>query len=187
MTRRSVLAIVFFLIGCRDHRVIQPTLALPRPGTPVPAFAFTLLDGSPLSVTDLRGKPAVLFLWSTHCPTSRAALAEYKAIQAAYGERADVVLLSDDATQAELSLLPRVLGDSGITGRVALARGELSKVFDQSRDAPERDTARIEFVLPAYLLLDGNGRVVTRSWGPDAAMIRASLDSLLGKAADAGR
>ena len=187
MTGRFILAMAFVLIGCRDHRVIQPTLALPRPGAPVPAFAFTLLDGSSLAATDLRGKPAVLFLWSTHCPTSRAALAEYKAIQAAYGERADVVLLSDDATQAELSLLPRVLGDSGITGRVALAHGELAKVFDQSRSAPERDTARIEFVLPAYLLLDGSGRVVTRSWGPDASTIRASLDSLLTKVADSSR
>jgi hypothetical protein len=179
MIRRSALVVALFLVGCRDHRVIQPTLALPRPGTPVPAFVFTLLDGRQLASTELRARPTVLFLWSTHCPTSRRALADYKTVEQAYGERANIILLSDDATKAELDLLPRVLTDSAIVGRVALARGELGKVFDQSRDAPERDTARISFVLPAYLLLDSNGRVVTRSWGPDAAPIRASLDSLL--------
>jgi peroxiredoxin len=180
MTRRSFVILTLLLSACRDHRIIQPTLALPRPGDPVPAFALTLRDSGRIASSDLRGKPSVLFLWSTHCPTSRRALAEYRALQRAYAGRAAVVLLSDDASSTELTLLPQVLADSGIGGPVALARRRLAQLFDRSRTAPERDTARISFVLPAYLVLDQDGRVAARSWGPAAGAVRATLDSLLG-------
>lgn len=163
MRRRSLVALALLVSACRDHRIIQPTLALPRPGEPVPAFALTLRDSGRLASTDLPGKPSVLFLWSTHCPTSRRALAEYRALQTAYSDRATIVLLSDDASEAELTLLPKVLADSGISGHVALARGRLAELFDRSRTAPERDTARISFVLPGYLVLDRDGRVAARS------------------------
>jgi hypothetical protein len=96
-----------------------------------------------------------------------------------YAARADVILLSDDESAAELALLPKVLADSGIAGRVGLAHGKLAQFFDRSKTAPERDTARISFVLPAYLVLDRDGRVVVRSWGPDAAEVRVALDRLL--------
>jgi peroxiredoxin len=179
MIRHSFVVLALLLSACRDHRIIQPTLALPRPGEPVPAFALTLRDSGRIVSADLRGKPSVLFLWSTHCPTSRRALADYRALQSAYAGRATLVLLSDDASATELTLLPQVLADSGVRGPVALARGRLAQLFDRSRTAPERDTARIAFVLPAYLVLDQSGRVAARSWGPNAGAVRATLDSLL--------
>jgi peroxiredoxin len=177
--RTTALLIGVTLSACRDHRVIQPTVALPRPGDSLPTFELPLRDRGRLASTDFRGRPAVLFLWSTHCPTSRRALAQYRDLHRHYGDRAAIILLSDDASDTELALLPTVLADSGVGGRVALAHGALSRLFDRSKSAPERDTARIEFVLPAYLLIDSNGRVVGRSWGPDAAGIRSTLDSLL--------
>jgi hypothetical protein len=73
----SILLIVT-LSGCRDHRIIQPTLALPRPGEPIPSFDLPLRGTWRLASADLHGRPSVLFLWSTHCPTSRRALAEYR-------------------------------------------------------------------------------------------------------------
>lgn len=168
------------LIGCRDRRMIQPTLALPGPGTPVPVFSLATHDGGQLSSAELTGRPTVLFLWSTHCPTSRSALAAYREIQRVYSARgARVVMLSDDESDAELALLPKVLRDSSIVGELALARGKLGTIFDRSASAPERDTARVEFVLPAYLVIDRDGKVAGRSWGPDALRVRATLDSLL--------
>jgi hypothetical protein len=180
MTSRTIALVLGVTLGaCRDHRVIQPTLALSRPGESVPTFKLPLRDSGYIASTDLRGRPTVLFLWSTHCPTSRRALAEYRDLLRRYSARAEVILLSDDASKRELALLPSVLADSAVGGRVALARGTLTNLFDRSSTAPERDTARVEFVLPAYLLIDSNGRVAGRSWGPDAAVIRAKLDSLL--------
>ena len=180
MTSRTIALLLGVTLGaCRDHRVIQPTLALSRPGDSVPQFKLPLRDSSYITSADLRGRPTVLFLWSTHCPTSRRALAEYRDLQRRYTHRAEVMLLSDDASDKELALLPSVLADSAVGGRVALARGALARLFDRSRTAPERDTARIEFVLPAYLVIDSNGKVAGRSWGPDATAVRATLDSLL--------
>jgi hypothetical protein len=63
----SILLIVT-LSGCRDHRIIQPTLALPRPGEPIPSFDLPLRGTWRLASADLHGRPSVLFLWSTHCP-----------------------------------------------------------------------------------------------------------------------
>jgi peroxiredoxin len=177
--RTRALLLLSLLGACRDHRVIQPALALPRPGEPVPVFALPLRDSTRLVSADLRGRPTVLFLWSTHCPTSRRAIAEYRTLQSQYASRAAIVLLSDDATAKELALLPAVLADSVIRGPVALAHGTLTKLFDRSNTAPERDTARIEFVLPAYLVIDSTGTVAGRSWGPDASVVRLLLDSLL--------
>jgi hypothetical protein len=122
----SILLIVT-LSGCRDHRIIQPTLALPRPGEPIPSFDLPLRGTWRLASADLHGRPSVLFLWSTHCPTSRRALAEYR----------------------------------------------------RSTTSPERDTARVVFVLPAYVVVGQNGRVAGRSWGPDVSPVRSILDSLL--------
>ena len=168
------------LVSCRDHRMIQPTLALPRPGTVLPQFAFATPNGGQLQASALVDKPTVLFLWSTHCPTSRRALTAYRAMQRDYvGRGVRVVMLSDDASDAERALLPKVLADSGIRGELALARGQLATVFDHTSSAPERDTARVEFVLPAYLVIGRDGRVITRSWGPDPGVVRVAIDSLL--------
>ena len=95
------------------------------------------------------------------------------------GHGVRVVLLSDDASDAELALMPKVLADSGIVGEVALARGKLATVFDHTSSAPERDTARVAFVLPAYLVIGRDGRVLARSWGPDAGRVRVTIDSVL--------
>lgn len=177
--RTRALLLLALATACRDHRIIQPALALPQLGEPVPAFVLALRDSTRLASTDLHGRPTVLFLWSTHCPTSRRAIAEYRHLQTQYADRATIVLLADDATDKELALLPVILADSAVRGPIALAHGTLTKLFDRSRTAPERDTARIQFVLPAYLVLDSTGTIRARSWGPDARVVRQVLDSLL--------
>jgi peroxiredoxin len=180
MMRGLALAVFIVVVGCRDHRVIEPTLALPAPGTALPRFTLPLQHSGTLTPERLAGAPAVLFLWSSHCPTSRRALTDYRDVQRRYTARGiKVVLLTDDASADDLALFPRVLADSGITGDVALAHGTLANLFDRSATAPERDTARVLFVLPAYLVVGPNGRVETRSWGPDASMVRTTLDSLI--------
>ena len=38
------------------------------PSGPAPAFSGTLLDGTPASLTDIQGRPALLHFWATWCP-----------------------------------------------------------------------------------------------------------------------
>lgn len=65
-----------------------------------------------------------------------------------------------------------------IASVIGVASGALASWFDRSRDAPERATERVEFVLPSFLLIDANGQVVRRAWGPGTGF-RPALDSLL--------
>jgi thiol-disulfide isomerase/thioredoxin len=44
------------------------SLALPRPGVPLPALSLPSLDQGPVSLAGLAGKPTVLNLWATWCP-----------------------------------------------------------------------------------------------------------------------
>lgn len=180
MKRLRILALGLTVIGCRDHRMIQPTLALPRPGAAVPSFAYPTPDGGNVNSSALGNLPTVLFLWSTHCPTSRLALTSYRELLREYaGRGVRIVMLSDDRSDSELALMPKVLADSGVRGELALAKGQLGRTFDHSSTAQERDTARVEFVLPAYLVLSSSGQVIERSWGPETSLIRVAVDSLL--------
>jgi len=64
-------------------------------------------------------------------------------------------------------------------------------MFDRSKTAPERDTHRIKFGLPSFLIIDATGRVhyretgvpMTESQSGNVSLrkLRAALDSLLSR------
>ena len=112
MKRLFLSVIALSLLGCRDQRVLQPLLALPRPGTVVPPFEYSTPNGDRVQSTALGPTPTVLFLWSTHCPTSRHALTAFRELLRDYADRpVRIVLLSDDKSDSELALMPTVLAD----------------------------------------------------------------------------
>ena len=87
-------------------------------------------------------------------------------------------MLADDAPVATLdSVLQRATWREGVS-EIGVASGALPSWFDRSREAPERATERVEFVLPSFLLIDANGQVVRRAWGPVTGF-RSALDSHL--------
>lgn len=67
--------------------------------------------------------------------------------------------------------------------QVGSAGGRLDRYFDRSAKAPERAGYRVEFVLPSFLLLDAEGRIVRRAFGPAEVPFRPALDSLLARTA----
>ena len=88
-------AISLAILGCKPS-VDDYYSALPALGRPLPAFRYAGLDGSVLTPETLRGKPAVVALWSTTCSKSRLALASLGSLQAEYASRgARVVILAD--------------------------------------------------------------------------------------------
>jgi hypothetical protein len=57
------------MLGACDRRPIDATAALPAPGAAAPAFAFPRYGGpDSVRAAELRGRPTVVALWSTHCP-----------------------------------------------------------------------------------------------------------------------
>ena len=176
------LAILFALgtLSACDKRPINPTAALPAPGSAVPAFAFPAHGGTDsVRSTTLTGAPTVLALWSTHCPYQVPWVAALDSLAREYVPRGvHVVVLADDAPGPMLdSVLAGAAWRSAVT-QVGVADGGLAALFDQSRSAPERARERVEFVLPSFLLIGPDGRVVRRAWGPTTSFLPA-LDSLL--------
>lgn len=183
---RTLLAMVGCILAASaalacDRRVIDPTPALPRPGTPVPPFVVARYGGADsVRAADLRGTPTILALWSTHCPYQGPWVASFDSLAYAYFPRGvRVVVLADDAPGATLdSVLQRATWREAVSV-IGVASGALPSWFDRSRDAPERTTERVAFILPSFLLIDANGQVVRRTWGPGVTGFRSALDSLL--------
>ena len=182
----AVVTLMFGIVGLSacDKRPIDASDALPAPGTQVPAFAFAGPGGSDsVRSTDLQGAPAVLALWSTHCPYQTPWVASFDSLARAYGPRGvRFVVLADDAPGRVLdSVLARSPWRSAVAD-IGVASGRLAGLFDGSRAAPEKATDRVQFVLPSFLLLGPDGHVVGRAFGPAISDFRPALDSLLNAA-----
>lgn len=63
------LAVAAFLMT----RLGQDPTTLPsaRLGKPFPNFAVTDLDGKPVSLADIKGKPAIINVWASWCPSCK--------------------------------------------------------------------------------------------------------------------
>lgn len=136
--------------------------ALPPEGADVPAFDFRRVDGGRSSAAQLRGRPAVLALWSSTCSSSRDSLAAIAALQARYGSRGvQFVIIADDADPAPVT---RVLDSAGVELPVALAEGRLTATFAPNRRWPWQPGV----ALPSFLVLDAEGRIRRRIVGLEA-------------------
>ena len=87
----------------------QPTPAkLPKIGEPAPDFQLTLVDGSKVSLADLRGKVVVLNFWATWCVPCRTELPTldaYYQVQAPHGLRVFAVTTEDSVPLFQLRKL----------------------------------------------------------------------------------
>jgi cytochrome c biogenesis protein CcmG/thiol:disulfide interchange protein DsbE len=65
-----VLGLLFFLTIDRENKDVLPS---PLVGQPFPEFQMTtLLDNQPVSLAQLKGKPLLVNVWATWCPTCKA-------------------------------------------------------------------------------------------------------------------
>jgi hypothetical protein len=86
----ALVAAVAFLLGdCPP-----PAQATPEAGEVAPDFTLHDVDGrNPVNLTDLRGKPVVLFFGSCTCPLFRRAIPDMQAVSAAFQDRAHVYVI----------------------------------------------------------------------------------------------
>jgi len=57
----SMLTLGILVVGC------STPVEVPEIGKPAPSFRLTDIDGQPVSLSDLRGKPVLINFWATWC------------------------------------------------------------------------------------------------------------------------
>jgi len=150
------------------HGVTSQASARPLPGQPAPDFALTLLDGSSLSLSDLRGQLVVVNFWATWCSSCYDELPD---LQAAWDEyRSQRVTFVGIAYQDEEAAVREVTSGMGLTYPVGL-------------DLADRiGTAYGITGVPETVVVDSLGQVAFFHIGPvTAPQLVAELDTLLGR------
>lgn len=86
----SLLLILFLLAACSGN--IKATRELV--GKLAPSTKFTLLDGSYLTIRELRGKTVVVTFWATTCNNSRRAVSKVNELAKSFKQRSDIVFIA---------------------------------------------------------------------------------------------
>ncbi len=156
---------------------ISPTLvAMPAPppgvsiapyvGQVAPEMTLALLDGDPVTLSHLRGRPVVINFWASWCPPCRQELPALQAAYTRYGDRVEFVAVNVKETPETVSAFVQ---EAGLGFPVALdADGQVSDLSYEVRG------------LPTTLFIDSNGVVAARHVGPlDEGTVDNYLVSLL--------
>jgi thiol-disulfide isomerase/thioredoxin len=142
------------------------------PPQPAPEASFTAIDGTPASLADFKGKPAVVNLWATWCQPCLKEMPSLERLEAQFVGRLTVAAVSEDHAGAKavkpfvadkgLEKLPIYLDPKAALGHALEARG-----------------------LPTSIVLDAEGRIVGRVEGAadwDSDKIKAVLQPLIAAA-----
>ncbi|HRQ77420.1 MAG TPA: TlpA disulfide reductase family protein [Gemmatimonadaceae bacterium] len=156
------------LAGCGAER---PSVAVLAIGAPAPAYAAQRMDGTPISLADLKGEVVMLNVWATWCKPCREEIPALDSLHREFGPRGfRVVGVSID-----------VAGD---TAEIAGFARELGASYDLWLDPDDKVSTTFRAIgVPSTALIDRDGVLRWRHMGPvratDAAL-RALLDSTLG-------
>lgn len=184
----TLFAVVASLLAaCGADKPPEPT-ATPLPGTvlnpPRPLEDFTLTDhtGAPFSLSDLRGRPALVFFGFTNCPDiCPTTLGEFKRVKSLLGRDADevaFVFVSVDPQRDTPERLAEYVGAFdpafiGLTGDDAALRPIAQEfgVYYQAVPLEGSETAYTVDHTASSFALDREGRLaIVFSYGtpPDA-------------------
>jgi cytochrome c biogenesis protein CcmG/thiol:disulfide interchange protein DsbE len=109
------------------------------------------LDGRSLSSDAFRGKVTIVNFWATWCPPCRAEIPDLIALQNKYGDRLQIIGVSQD--EGPIEPVKRFAAAQGMNYPVVMMTPELEKAFPGVR------------ALPTSFILDKQGRVVQRHVG----------------------
>jgi peroxiredoxin/uncharacterized membrane protein YuzA (DUF378 family) len=146
----------------------QPTTGRPLPGQPAPDFVLNLLDGSQLTLSDLRGQVVVINFWATWCSPCEDEMPDLQAVWDEY--QADGVAFVGVAYEDTMAAVKELNSRFGIT-------------YPQGIDVEARiSTAYGITGVPETFLVDSRGKVAFSHIGQvTATELREELDSLLGR------
>jgi thiol-disulfide isomerase/thioredoxin len=133
------------------------TLRFFRDPAAIPAITLTDLDGRSHSSADWRGKVTIVNFWATWCPPCRAEIPDLVALQKKYGDRLQIIGVSQD--EGPIEPVKQFAAEHHINYPIVMMTPDLDRVFPGVR------------ALPTSFLLDREVRVVQRHVG----MLNATL------------
>jgi len=136
------------------------------PGQAAPDFALSLLDGSALALSDMRGQVVVVNFWATWCPPCEEELPDLQAVWTEYREQG--VTLVGIAFQEDEREAREMASRFGLTYPLGLDTGDRTATAYGITGVPET------------FVVDGTGQVAYVHVGPvTAGQLKEELDSLL--------
>lgn len=137
-----------------------------RVGAEVPDFQLQRLDGSTLTLSELRGKAVMIDFWDTWCPPCRAAMPHLQEISEEYAN--DLVIVGVAFGRQGRDAVAKFVQDNGLTFEFVLAN---QKVLTDFGGLPS---------IPTTFLVDRDGKVV-RKWvgGQSKQAYEAAVQSVV--------
>jgi cytochrome c-type biogenesis protein CcmF len=148
------------------HGAVSQAAGRPLRGQTAPGFLLTLLDGSTLRLSDLRGGVAVINFWATWCPPCEEEMPDLEAVWKEYqGQGVKFIGIAFDEEEVDVQ---RMISRLGIT-------------YPQGMDVDLRIATTYGVTgVPETFIVDSEGRVAYVHIGPvNAGTLREELNSLL--------
>jgi cytochrome c biogenesis protein CcmG/thiol:disulfide interchange protein DsbE len=165
----AAIAPVLFLALWGTVRLVGPTASmLARVGEPAPVFVLADLDGNPVSLADLRGRPVIVNFWASWCGHC---IEEFPLL------RSEAAAHRDDG----LAVVGIVFRDGSEPARDFMAR--FGATWPAVMDPGEAVASRFGIIWPPdTFFIDRNGVVASRQIGQlSAADLRRGLAGILGE------
>ena len=171
LTGIALLAGAGWAMWGASHGMIAGGVGRPLEGQPAPDFRLTLLDGSSLSLQDLRGQVVVVNFWASWCPPCKDEMPDLQESWEAYSDRG--VSFVGVAYQDERQAVEASLAEFGTTYPVGMDVGDRMAGLYGITGIPET------------FIVDQQGRVsYVRVGAVTAEMLRVEIDALLGSSGD---
>lgn len=168
----SLLLLPLWAIAASPPQTLTPIKTQP----PAPDFSLQDMDGNPVRLSDLRGKPVIVNFWATWCPPCRE---EMPSMQRAWEqlEPKGVVLLAINVGE-DIDTVFQFTGSYPVAFPILFDQdGSVSNVW------PMRG-------LPTTFVIDPQGRIVYRAIGgrewDDPQLLQPVLDLRLTEHANTG-
>jgi peroxiredoxin len=154
-----IVALLLVLIGA--GWMVRDRFLPVEVGSSAPDFAAQTLQGTPVSLSDLRGQVVLLNIWATWCPPCREEMPSMERLYRAVGpEGLRIVAVSIDAGEGKID----AGGHPG--GNIAEFASERGLTFDIWHDPEGRiqSTYRTTGV-PESFLIDRDGTIIKKQIG----------------------
>ena len=143
------------------------TLRFFRNPVSLPAFAARDLDGREVSTAAWRGKVLIINFWATWCGPCRAEIPDLVALQKKYGDRLQVIGISEDESSPEV--VKRFAADHHVNYPVIMITPDIEKLFPGVG------------ALPTSFIVDRESRIVQKHVGMlQAATTELEIQTLAG-------